>query len=169
LNFIDYIIIGFLTIGFILGFKDGLVRKIIGLIGFFVSIGLAFEFSDSAGKLLQPFFNNDFSLAKTIGGIFIFFLAILIVAILKRILHPVDKVNRFVNQFLGGISGLIQMVFFLSAITILFGIFNFPSQKDIEKSILYKPVHDVVPLTVDFLMGENSKAKEFLNEYIDNK
>ena len=30
MNFIDYIIFVFLLIGFILGFKDGLVRKVIG-------------------------------------------------------------------------------------------------------------------------------------------
>lgn len=169
MNFVDYIIIAFLAIGFILGFKDGLVRKIIGLIGFFVSIGLAFELSDYAGLTLQPFFNNDFLLAKTIGGIAIFFIAIFVVAILKRVLHPVDKVNRFVNQLLGGISGLIQMVFFLSAIFILLGIFNFPTQKERENSLFYETVHNVVPFTVDILMGKDSKAREFLNEYIDEK
>ncbi|RMD51571.1 MAG: CvpA family protein [Ignavibacteria bacterium] len=169
MNFVDYIILGFLLIGFILGYKDGLVRKIIGLLGFIVSIGLAFEFADTAGNFLQPFFNNDFALAKTIGGIIIFFVAILIVAILKRVLHPVDKVNRFVNQLLGGISGLVQMIFFVSAILILLAIFNFPSEKDRNESVLYSSVHDVIPMTVDLIMGKDSETKSFLNNYLDNE
>ncbi len=167
MNYIDYIIIGFIALGFILGFKDGLVRKIIGLIGLFLAIGLAFEFSDDAGVFLSSLFNGDLELATIIGGIFIFFSALLIVAILKRILHPVDKVNKFVNQLLGGISGAVQMLFFLSALLILFAIFNVPSETERNKSLLYKPVYKVVPFTVDLLMGENSKAKEFLNDYIE--
>jgi len=50
LNYIDYIIILFLIVGFLLGFRDGLVRKIIGLIGLILGIVLAFEFAGMAGK-----------------------------------------------------------------------------------------------------------------------
>lgn len=169
LNYIDYIIVGFVAIGFILGFKDGLVRKIIGLIGFFVALFLAFEYSDKAGYLLLPLFSEDFELAKIVGGIFIFFFALFIVAILKRVFHPVDKVNRFVNQLLGGISGIVQMIYFLSGILILFAIFNLPSTKEREKSILYHPVYNVIPFTVNLIMGEKSKANEFLKDYINTK
>ena len=105
-----YIII----IGFVLGYKDGLVRKIIGLLGFIIALGLAFELSGPTGKFFTPVFNNDEYLASTVCGIAIFFLTILIFSILKRIIHPVDKVNRFLNKFLGGLSGVFQILFFIN-------------------------------------------------------
>ena len=41
MNYIDYILIVIVLIGFLLGFKDGLIRKIIGLIGLIAGIALA--------------------------------------------------------------------------------------------------------------------------------
>jgi len=41
MNYIDYILIAIILIGFILGYKDGLVRKVIGLLGLVVAIFLA--------------------------------------------------------------------------------------------------------------------------------
>ncbi len=168
MNYVDYILLVFLVIGFVLGFKDGLVRKVIGLIGLVLALYLAFNFSDEGGALITPIFNGEKELASIVAGITIFFLTILIVSILKRILHPVDKVNRFMNQLLGGISGLIQMIYFLSGLLILLSIFNFPSQKIRKESYLYTPVYKVLPVTIDLILGENSSAKQFIDGYIGN-
>ena len=168
MDYVDYILIFFLFIGFILGFKDGLIRKVIGFIGLLLAIFLAFNFADEGGKILAPIFNGERDLSVIVAGIIIFFLTILIVAILKRILHPVDKVNLFMNQLLVGISGLIQMVYFLSGVLILLSIFNFPHQKVRQNSYLYEPVYKVLPVTIDLILGENSSAKEFLDSYIGN-
>jgi len=100
LNYLDYIIIVIILIGFLLGFKDGLVRKLIGLLGLIFGIGLAFQFSGTVGKLLIRFFNNDEYLSSVIAGILIFLVVILIATIIKRIVHPFDKVNRLINQVL---------------------------------------------------------------------
>ncbi len=166
MNYVDYILLFFLALGFILGFKDGLIRKIIGLVGLLIAVYLTFNFSDRFGAVLTPVFNGEKDLAVIIAGIVIFFLTILVIAILKRVLHPVDKVNRFINQLLGGISGLIQMVYFLSGVLILLSIFNFPHQKERQNSYLYEPIYRVLPVTIDFVLGKNSSAKEFLDGYI---
>ncbi|MEK6552235.1 MAG: CvpA family protein, partial [Bacteroidota bacterium] len=96
MNYLDYITIVIILIGFLLGFKDGLVRKVIGLLGLIFGIGLAFQFSGSVGKLLIRFFNNDEYLSSVIAGILIFFVVIIIATIIKRIVHPFDKVNRLI-------------------------------------------------------------------------
>jgi len=166
LNYVDYIILLFLFIGFILGFKDGIIRKIIGFVGFILAIFLAIKLAPIAGKQLVSFFNNELQVATIVSGIGIFFLAMLIVSILKRILHPVDKVNKFVNQLLGGIAGSIQMIFFISALLIIFNIFNFPNKNAQKKSLFYKPFYNVLPITIDFLLGTNSSVKQYLNDYI---
>lgn len=115
MNYLDIIIFAIIVIGFLLGFKDGLIRKIIGLLGLFVAFYVSFRFANSIGKLLLPIFNHEISLAEIFGGIILFFIVVLIFSVLKRIIHPLDKVNKLLNQVLGGVAGTIQVLFFISA------------------------------------------------------
>lgn len=169
MNYLDYIIILFVTVGFLLGFKDGLVRKLIGLIGLIAAIGLAFEFSDSLGKMITPYFNNDDYLASIISGILIFLVVILIASIVKRIVHPLDKVNRLVNQLIGGIIGAIQIIFFLSGFMLILDIFDAPAKESRAESLMYNYVHDIIPASFDFVVGHKSKVSDIIKDYIESK
>ncbi len=169
MNYIDYIIIAFALIGFLLGFKDGLIRKIIGLIGLIAGIALAFEFSDKIGKFLTPFFNNDEYLAGVISGILIFLIIVFIASIIKRIVHPLDKLNKFINQFIGGLIGIIQIVFFLSAIFLFMDIFKIPDDKSRKDSILYSTVYDLIPNTIDLVIGHRAKATDIIKNFIESQ
>lgn len=169
MNYIDYTIIIIVLIGFLLGYKDGLVRKLIGLLGFAIGIFLAFRFAAPAGVYLAPIFNNDLELAEIIAGILIFLVAILITSLVKRIIHPFDKVNRFLNQLLGGISGTIQMVFFVSGFLLFLNIFRFPDEETRKGSMFYEKVYKVIPVTIDLIIGEDSKLKDFVREFIERK
>ncbi len=68
MNYIDYILIGVVLVGFILGYKDGLVRKIIGLLGLITAIYIAVTYSETLGEYLSPMFNDENYLAKIISG-----------------------------------------------------------------------------------------------------
>jgi len=167
LNYLDYIIIVIILIGFLLGFKDGLVRKIIGLLGLIFGIGLAFQFSGSVGKLLVRFFNNDEYLSSVIAGILIFLIVILIATIIKRIVHPFDKVNRLINQVLGGAIGAVQIIYFMSALFLFLNIFGFPKTEQRNNSFSYNFVLNLIPKTIDFAMGQKSKASDYFKKYIE--
>ncbi len=168
MNYVDFIILAIVFVGFVLGYKDGLVRKIIGLIGFVLAVGFAFEFSDKLGFILVPVFNDDSYLANLIAGIIIFFVTILFFSILKRVIHPVDKVNRFVNKFLGGISGGVQILFFISGFLLFLNIFGIPSEKTRKESLFYEKTFNIIPWSIDFIMGANSKVHNFIEDYINN-
>lgn len=169
MNYLDYTIIAVIVIGFLLGFKDGLVRKVIGVLGLLVGIVLAFEFSADFGKWLLPIFDNEEYLANIVAGILIFLIVILIASIIKRIVHPVDKVNRFINQLLGGFSGAVQMIFFISGFLLFLNIFQFPNEPTREKSLLYAKVYSIIPATIDLIIGDSSKAGNFINDIIEKK
>lgn len=169
MNYIDYIIIAVACIGFILGFKDGLIRKIIGLIGFIAGIFLAFEYSQSIGKFLNPFFSNDDYLANVIAGILIFLITILITSILKRIIHPVDKLNKFLNLLIGGVLGTVQIIFFLSGIFLFLDFLGFPNNQTKKNSTLYQYVYDIIPKSIDLVVGHQSKAADMIKNFIENK
>ena len=169
MNFIDYILIGVILVGFILGYKDGLVRKVIGLLGLIVAIYIAVTYSGTLGEYLAPMFNDENYLAKIISGIILFLAVILAFAIIKRLIHPTDKVNKFLNQLLGGIAGTIQIIFFASVFLLLLNIINIPKQEDIDESILYSPIYSVIPVTIDLIVGSDFKTEGFLKDYIESK
>lgn len=166
MNYVDYIIIAVVAVGFILGFKDGLVRKIIGLIGLVIGIGLAFQFAEPFGKFLAPFLNDEIYLAEIMAGIIIFLSTLFLTTILKRVIHPLDRVNKFVNQFLGGLAGTLQIIFFLSAFFLFTNIFDFPKEEDKGESLLYFKVFQIVPSTIELVLGDASQAREFIDNYI---
>ncbi|MBK6915602.1 MAG: CvpA family protein [Ignavibacteriales bacterium] len=165
----DIIIALGIIIGFILGFKDGFVRKIIGIIGFCCGVYLALTFADDIGKFLEYSLGIEFYLAEIMGGVIIFLFTILIFTILKRIVHPFDKVNSLINQIIGGAVGSIQVIFFLSAVLLLLNVFEIPDKKTADSSILYHTTYEVIPSTIDYLSGYTPKTKKIIKDYINEK
>ncbi len=169
MNYIDYILLFLILVGFILGYKDGLVRKLIGLAGLIAAIILAVNYSTELGEYLAPAFNNEVYLSKVIAGIVIFLGTILFVSIVKRLVHPVDKVNKFINQFLGGIAGALQIVFVLSVFLLVLNILNFPKEEDKEKSVFYSSIYNIVPSAIEIVVGPEFKPEGFIKDYIKSK
>ncbi|MGE5401608.1 MAG: CvpA family protein [Ignavibacteriales bacterium] len=165
MNYLDYIIFGLIVIGFILGFKDGLVRKIIGLLGIFLGIFLAVKLSGKAGKLIAPLLDQELYLAEIAAGLIIFVLTVILASVVKRLVHPHDKVSKLANQILGGMTGIVQIVFFMSGIFLFLNIFKIPEKKVADNSFLYGSVYNVMPKTIDFMIG----GKDFVKDYIENK
>jgi len=169
LNLIDIIIVILLAAGFILGFKDGFVRKIIGLLGFCLAIILAIVFSAKMGKIIESIFGIEYYLSEIIGGFAIFVVTIVIFAVIKRIVHPFDKVNNLINQLLGGFIGFVQILFFISAALYLLNIFDIPDKKTKKDSLLYYGVYAVLPATIDYLKTYTPDSKKLIKEYIKDK
>ena len=169
MNYIDYIILILLFIGFILGFKDGLVRKIIGLMGLILGIAIALEYATDLGKLLAPVFNDELYLSEIIAGILLFLVSILLASVIKRLVHPRDKVNKFLNQFLGGLAGTLQITIFISGFLLFLNIFNFPAEADREESFTYQPIYNIIPTAIDLLLENKSEPQGFIKDYIESK
>ncbi len=169
MNFIDYIIIVIVLVGFLLGFKDGLVRKIIGLIGLILGVVLAYKFAGPLGRFLNSFFNHDEYLSNVIAGILIFLTVVLIASVLKRVVHPVDKVNRLLNQTLGGVIGAVQITFFVSAVLLFLNVFQVPNGYQRSGSLTYNFVSNLIPKTVGLLVGNSASATDYIKEFIEKK
>ena len=169
MNLLDIIIVLIIFIGFILGFKDGFIRKLIGLIGFGLGIFLSIKFADSLGKIFEKLFGIEFYLSEIIAGILIFLFIIFLSSVIKRVVHPFDKVNNLINQITGGIVGAIQILFFISALLFLMNIFNAPSKKMKESSFLYGRVYNIIPATVNYVNHYTPKTKEIIKNYINEK
>lgn len=169
MNYIDYIILGLIILGFVLGFKDGLVRKIIGLAGLVLGIYVSYKYNHFFGKILSPIFDDEQYLADIIASFIIFFGIIVVASILKRIVHPHDKVNNFINQSLGGIIGAIQLYFFISLLLLLLNVFNFPKSETKKSSLLYGYTYSFVPQSLRFLLGGEFKTKNLIKDFVESK
>ena len=169
MNFIDIVLLAFIIIAFILGFKDGFVRKLIGSIGFFLGIFLAVKFSTVLGKVIFSVTGIELYLADIMGGFLIFIITIIIASLIKRVIHPFDKVNNLINRIVGGIIGIIQILFFLSAALYILNVFNVPSAKGKEGSYLYDYLYKIIPSTIDIISDYEPDAKDSIKNYLIEK
>jgi membrane protein required for colicin V production len=169
LSILDIIIIVIILIGFILGYKDGFVRKLIGLIGFVLAVFIAIKFAASFGQIIESITGIEIYLSEIIAGIIIFLVVVFIFSVLKRYIHPFDKVNNFLNQLVGGLVGAIQILFFVSAFLIILNIFNVPGKKSKDNSFLYYKIYGIIPATIEYVSQYKAKPKEIIKDYIRDK
>ena len=169
MNPIDIIIILGAVTGFILGFKDGFVRKLVGIIGFVVAVILVAFFADDLGKAIESVFGMEYYLAEMTAGAAIFLGVILLFTLLKRIIHPFDKVNNLINQIVGGFIGFTQIMYFISAVFLIMNVFNIPSKEDQNSSKFYKETSQIIPVTIDLLSKYTPDTKQIIKNYINEK
>ena len=169
MNLIDVVIFIIAFIGFILGFKDGFIRKIIGFTGFILAVILAINFASGLGRYMDNVLGIEYYLSELIAGAVIFAGTIILFAVLKRVIHPFDKVNNIINQVVGGVIGLIQILFFLSAALYILNIFSVPSDNAKKSSLIYSQVYNIIPGTINLLSDYTPDAKKKIKDYINDK
>lgn len=156
-------------IGFLLGFKDGFVRKLIGIIGFITAVVVAILFASHFGRMIESVMNIEYYLAEIMAGLILFIALMIVTTILKRVIHPFDKVNNLINQLIGGFVGVIQLLFFISALLLLLNIFDFPNKKTQNDSYLYKYAYGVIPTSINFLKDYTPDTEDVIKDYINQK
>lgn len=169
MNFIDIIIVIAIAIGFLLGFKDGFVRKLVGIIGFITAVVVAILFSSHLGRIIESFFGIEFYLAEIMAGLILFVAIMIVTTILKRVIHPFDKVNNLINQIIGGFVGVLQILFFVSALLLLLNIFDFPDKKTQSSSMFYNFAYGVIPTSINYLKDYTPSTEDVIKDYINQK
>ncbi len=169
MNLIDAVILVIAITGFILGFKDGFIRKLIGLIGLAVAILCTAVLARRFGTLLENVFQIELYLSEIIGGVLIFFVIIIIFTIIKRVVHPFDKINSLINQLVGGVVGMIQIFYFLSAVLLILNIFEIPSSDAKSNSLFYESTSQIIPVTINYLSAYTPEPRQIIKEYIERK
>lgn len=167
LEIFDYIILGLIFLGFILGFKDGLIKKIFSLAGFILAIFTAFTLSPRTRVLLINYFNFEPSTAVFVSFIIIFLIVIIITKFLIKIIRPKKTVLGLIDRTLGGLTGTFQMGLFLSGILIFLSLFNFPSSEQKSNLKYYNFTYNLLPETFGFvkkIYPESEKIFDLLKE-----
>lgn len=165
---IDYIIIVVALIGFIFGYIEGFLRKVIGICGLVLGVYLAFKLNDYVWPFFLNFFEGDKYLSQIAAGIVIYFAITFSSAVLKRIVHPFHRFNFFINRFLGGVVGSIQVIIYLSIILVLLINFNIPDKSSMQKSRYYKKVVKIVPNVLNKITDTSNTIRETVNQMMSN-
>lgn len=166
MNWIDIVVVVLTLASFYLGYKEGFIKKVFDVIGFFLGIFLAIKFAAEMGSVYKSLLGVADGSAGIIGGvtIFIFFQVLTTVIVKATKIH--DKVNHLINKLVGGVAGAIQIIIFLSAIFFAASKLSFPAEETTKGSYFYSSVKSLLPSIIDAILpqdekGETQKGKLF--------
>ncbi|HLR30869.1 MAG TPA: CvpA family protein, partial [Fodinibius sp.] len=94
MNILDLLIL--LPIAFFAyrGFKNGLIREVLGIVGIVLGVFLAFRYMDEAGAYIQPFFGEYVEYVPFVAAFIIFIGTLVVVNVLalmtKKVLDAIQ-------------------------------------------------------------------------------
>jgi membrane protein required for colicin V production len=153
----------------ILGFRDGIIKKIYGIVGFWAGLLVATECMYIVGQKLIDLlgFSKEISHILAFCGVF------LVVVLLENLFwrwfgQAREDVLSMMQRFGGAIIGFIQGLVAVSLFLIMFAIVDLPPQESRSKSSLYAPVFHIAPTAYDFSTSIFGSGKGFLDVLRDN-
>lgn len=167
-HYLDYVIIGFLIIGFLLGFKDGLFKKIFSLLGFIVAIIAAIYLSPKVRPLFIDILKISPKTSLYVSIILIFLFFFILSKIVIKLFRPKNSVLGFIDRLIGGIIGVFQLGLFLSALLIILNFFEYPTKEEKNKIKYYSLVYNLIPSTFKFVERISPESKiifDSLNQF----
>ncbi len=169
LNWFDILILIFLLVAFINGYRKGLVMMLVGL----ATVILAAVFAGKLAVIVLPYLQNMFDFSPQVANVLSYVVAFLGIAIIVSIIgYLVQKIFEsvnlnFINRILGSVVSIGTTVVVLSILLNLILMLD-PGEKiikpDVKKeSFFYEKIRVVVPAIVPYL------NKEVWEEYVPEK
>ena len=137
---VDILIIVTVGLFMALGFRDGLLKKIFAIMGFFTGLICATKFMIPAGEFLARWA----SLSKENSNVFAFFLIFVLIIIIENLFYHwfgtsgsenLSIRSRLAGTFVGAAQGTVVV----SLILLMFSVFEIPSEESRSASNLYAP------------------------------
>ena len=181
MGIVDIILIIFILLGGLLGFKKGAIKSLVALVGTFALVIIAFYLKDPVAEFLLkhlPFFNFSGSweglvtmnilLYESIAYILIFILLSGILSLLLKISGIIEKILSATiilgipSKILGGILGLVETIFFSFIVLFVLLQFNLTNEY-IKDSKLAMFVIDKTPIVGSMVNDTNVAIKNISN------
>lgn len=161
---LDLLIVTPIIIFTLLGFRDGIVRKIVGVIMTILALIAAKLFMADTGRIFVEDFGADPVDAPTYGFLFVFFIILLMQSLLYRLLARGYRIGGITDRILGSVIGFVQGVLIVSSFLVPLTLQDFPSQRTRNDSRLYKPVVNIAPRILDAAEAMASERIEELTK-----
>ena len=151
MNVIDIIILIILAWGAFRGFTKGFILQIITFIALIIGIWAALKFSDVMAEFLTRSMDITGKYLPVLSFILIFVLVIVVAHLIGMLLTRIFELVAlgWLNRLGGIVFGILKMAFIVSVVLTLQNRMKekvkIISEKQVQTSILYKPVASIAP------------------------
>lgn len=152
MSIIDIVLAVFLLFGLIRGTMKGLFVEIASLLALVLGVYGAIHFSDFATNFLENKVDWNEQTINIVAFATIFIIIVVAVSLAGKAFTKFANFAALglLNKLLGGIFGALKIGLILSILLLVFSKMNttltFLKDKNIEESMLYKPVKSIAPL-----------------------
>jgi membrane protein required for colicin V production len=161
MSWLDLVCLIIILYGLIHGLIKGFVLELSSLVGIVLGIIAArLYYVDFASKI-ELWFDISFQYAKPISFIIIFIAVAIVLHIIALIIDKFLKVIAlgWFNRLLGGLFGVIKFVLILSIFINVISALNknerLISHETTEKSVLFEPIKNTIPVLKSYFLPEN--------------
>ncbi len=153
-----------IIVAILVGFRDGLVRKLVAIAATVAALFLAQFLMADAGNALVEAFDVDKSSAPVLGYFSVFFGILILQSLLYRLLAKGYKIGGIADRIIGSVLGFVQASIVVSAILMMLATQGWPSRQARKESRLYRSLVNIAPSLLDTSTTLLPEAQERLKE-----
>ncbi|MFC1553946.1 CvpA family protein [candidate division KSB1 bacterium] len=165
MNYIDIIIavvVGLLTAR---GLQKGLVKSLMGIIGFFLALVLSVALMGSLAEFMHSVFHIWKGVAYFLSFVLLFVSVVLICKTIASVIVKFFTITstRWVDRIGGGVFGFLIGSLLISAVFVLLSFFSFTERllPETENSALYPYAKNFFPAAYDLVVRVKPAARSF--------
>lgn len=173
MSVLDIILLVFLALGLISGFRNGFFVEVASLVALIAGVYGAIHFSNFAAEFLLDKVDWNEKTVNIIAFAITFIVIVLVITLAGKALTKLADFAALgiINKLLGGLFGLLKMAVILSVILIIFDSFNktlpFTDEEDLEDSTFYEPIKSLVPTIFPVILEKKSSLKDEDASYME--
>lgn len=161
---LDIIIITVVVIFGVLGYRDGVFRRVCSILGFWGGLIIATLLMTPIGSLFIQWLGFSKEAAYVVAFYFVFMTISGIEFVLyKKFFAPPDTINLG-SRIIGIVFGIFQGTLVISLILVLLAVVNFPKTEIRKESIFYYSFFQAAPAIYDHTASWLPGTKTFLEE-----
>ncbi len=167
---IDIVLGAIILFGLVRGFMKGLFVEVASLVALIAGVYGAIHFSNFAAEFLQTKTEWNEKTINITAFAITFVVIVLAIGLAGKALTKLADFAALgiINKLLGGVFGALKMALVLSVVLNIFDKMNntiaFIDKKNMEDSVLYKPVKELVPMIFPSITTINEDVDAFDNE-----
>src|SRR3990167_161101 len=148
----------------LLGFRDGLVRKLVAVASVVAAMFLAQLLRNDLSAVLRDSLSVDPTDAPMQAYLIIFFAIVLIQSLLYRLFAKRYKIGGIADRIIGASLGLFEGMLVVSVVLVVFSLKGVPDRKTAKESRLYGTLISLAPRISDFATTALPEAQEKLEK-----
>lgn len=161
---LDFLFLLPLVVFAILGFRDGLVRKLVAIVCVIGAMFAAQYFQQDLGKIMRRELSVDPANAPAQAYFVIFMGIVLLQSLLYRLLTKAYKIGGIADRIIGSALGLFEGMLIISVILVMFSLQGIPDRKLARDSRLYSLLVGIAPRITDIATTAVPDVQESLKE-----